>query len=105
MKSTRAAAASTHAVLPLSISTVRLLSRTVGGQNCVRPLRRQYRLGFDRVNRGGTRGWENGAMAVRKDCRHYSSRTLPTGEQVERCRLDVNQAVPFACPEGCVFFE
>jgi hypothetical protein len=44
-------------------------------------------------------------MAVRKDCRHYSSRTLHTGEQVERCRLDVNQAVPFACPEGCLFFE
>jgi hypothetical protein len=44
-------------------------------------------------------------MAVRKDCRHYSSRTLPSGEQVERCRLDVNEAVPFACPEGCVFFE
>ena len=44
-------------------------------------------------------------MAVRKDCRHYSSRTLPTGEQVERCRLDANLAVPFACPEGCLFFE
>jgi hypothetical protein len=44
-------------------------------------------------------------MAVRKDCRHYSTRTLPKGEQVERCRLDVNQAVPFACPEGCLFFE
>jgi hypothetical protein len=42
---------------------------------------------------------------VRKDCRHYSSRSLPSGEQVERCRLDVNLAVPFACPEGCVFFE
>lgn len=43
-------------------------------------------------------------MAVRPDCRHYSTRTVGP-DKVERCRLDVNQAVPFACPEGCVFFE
>jgi hypothetical protein len=24
---------------------------------------------------------------------------------VERCRLDVAEAVPFACPDGCLFFE
>ena len=44
-------------------------------------------------------------MAVRDDCRHYSTRTLPTGDQVERCRLDVAQKVPFACPDDCPFFE
>jgi hypothetical protein len=44
------------------------------------------------------------AMAVRVDCRHYSTRTLGA-EVVERCRLDVNIAVPFGCPEDCVFFE
>lgn len=44
-------------------------------------------------------------MAVRDDCRHYSSRTLATGEQVQRCRLSVNEEAPFACPEDCVFFE
>lgn len=44
-------------------------------------------------------------MAVRTDCRHYSTRTLPTGDQVERCRLDAAQKVPFACPDGCPFFE
>ena len=44
------------------------------------------------------------AMAVRADCRHYSTRTIGS-EIVERCRLDANQAVPFACPEGCLFFE
>ena len=44
-------------------------------------------------------------VAVRADCRHYSTRTLPSGEVVERCRVDANEKVPFACPEGCLFFE
>lgn len=44
-------------------------------------------------------------MAVRRDCRHYSTRTLPTGDQVERCRVDAAQKVPFACPDDCLFFE
>lgn len=24
---------------------------------------------------------------------------------MERCRLDMAQAVPFDCPENCIFFE
>ncbi len=44
-------------------------------------------------------------MAVREDCRHYLKRSTPTGEAVERCRLNVNEESPFACPEGCLFFE
>ncbi len=44
-------------------------------------------------------------IAVRDDCRHYLKRSTPTGEAVERCRLNVNQENPFACPEGCLFFE
>ncbi|MHB8671162.1 MAG: hypothetical protein ACYDAD_11520 [Acidimicrobiales bacterium] len=43
-------------------------------------------------------------MATRPDCRHYSTRTIGV-DVVERCRLDANQAVPFACPDGCIFFE
>lgn len=39
------------------------------------------------------------------DCRHYSLRTLPTGDAVERCRLDVAVETPFACPDDCLFFE
>jgi hypothetical protein len=46
-----------------------------------------------------------GTMAVREDCRHYLKRSTPTGEAVERCRLNVNESNPFACPEGCLFFE
>ena len=48
---------------------------------------------------------ETDGVAVRPDCRHYSTRTLPSGEVVERCRVDANEKVPFACPEGCLFFE
>jgi hypothetical protein len=44
-------------------------------------------------------------LAVREDCRHYSSRSLPTGDTVDRCRLDVAEAMPFACPVDCLFFE
>lgn len=42
---------------------------------------------------------------VRTDCRHYSSRTVASGDLVQRCRVDAAQSMPFACPEGCLFFE
>lgn len=44
-------------------------------------------------------------MAVRTECRHYSSRTLASGEAVQRCRIEVNEDMPFACPDDCLFFE
>ena len=44
-------------------------------------------------------------MAVRKDCRHYSTRTIPTGEVVQRCRMEMAEAAPFGCPDDCIFFE
>jgi hypothetical protein len=44
-------------------------------------------------------------MAVREDCRHYVMQTVRGGERVEACKLGVNEQVPFACPEGCVFYE
>jgi hypothetical protein len=31
--------------------------------------------------------------------------TTASGEKVERCKLGANQQLPFACPDGCVFFE
>ncbi len=46
-----------------------------------------------------------GGMAVRDDCRHYVHRSTPTGEAMQRCRLSANEEHPFACPEGCLFFE
>ena len=44
-------------------------------------------------------------MAVRDDCRHYVMQTTVTKERLERCKLGVNEQVPFACPDGCLFFE
>jgi hypothetical protein len=44
-------------------------------------------------------------MAVRSDCRHYLARTINSGEVAQRCRVDANTDVPFACPDGCLFFE
>lgn len=44
-------------------------------------------------------------MAVRDDCRHYSSRSIGRDELVQRCRLGAADEMPFACPEGCLFFE
>lgn len=44
-------------------------------------------------------------MAVRSDCRHYSTRTLADGDAVQRCRLDAAEHAPFACPDDCLFFE
>jgi hypothetical protein len=44
-------------------------------------------------------------MGVRKDCRHYSTRTIASGELVQRCRLGANTDAPFTCPDDCLFFE
>lgn len=44
-------------------------------------------------------------MAVRDDCRHYVQRRASALEVVQRCRLDAAELDPFACPEGCLFFE
>jgi hypothetical protein len=42
---------------------------------------------------------------VRTDCRHYSTRTTGSDEVVQRCRLGMAEDTPFACPDGCLFFE
>lgn len=44
-------------------------------------------------------------MAVKADCRHYVMQTVRNAEKIERCRLDANEKLPFACPEGCLFYE
>ncbi len=44
-------------------------------------------------------------MGVRDDCRHYLLRSAATGEAVQRCRVGASEDDPFACPEGCLFFE
>jgi hypothetical protein len=44
-------------------------------------------------------------MAVNEDCRHYVMQTTARGDKLERCKIGANDPLPFACPEGCVFYE
>ena len=44
-------------------------------------------------------------VGVREDCRHYIQRTTHGGEVLRRCRLGAAEERPFACPDGCLFFE
>jgi hypothetical protein len=44
-------------------------------------------------------------VSVRDDCRHYVMQTVGNGDRTERCRMGVAETVPFACAEGCVFYE
>ena len=37
--------------------------------------------------------------------RHYIMQTTARGDKLERCRMEANEALPFACPDGCVFYE
>jgi hypothetical protein len=44
-----------------------------------------------------------GPVVWRTDCDHYRSRTLPGGDVVSRCRIDI--AGPSGCPVDCPSFE
>jgi hypothetical protein len=48
-------------------------------------------------------GGATGPTTWRTDCDHYRSRTLPSGDVVSRCRVDL--AGPVGCPEECRGFE
>jgi hypothetical protein len=42
---------------------------------------------------------------MRTDCRHYDSRTYPSGDVVRKCRLDLAPEAPWKCPEECPRYE
>jgi hypothetical protein len=42
---------------------------------------------------------------MRTDCRHYESRSYPSGEIVRKCRLDAAPEAPWRCPDDCPMFE
>ena len=44
-------------------------------------------------------------MGINEDCRHYVMQSTATGDKLQRCKVEANEALPFACPEGCVFYE
>ena len=42
---------------------------------------------------------------MRSDCRHYETRSYPTGDTVRKCNLDLAPEAPWRCPENCRGFE
>jgi hypothetical protein len=48
---------------------------------------------------------DTGGVGAREDCRHYSTRSTPAGDVLQRCRLGMAEEMPFGCPEHCLFFE
>jgi hypothetical protein len=44
-------------------------------------------------------------MPMRKDCRHYESRTYKSGEIVRKCGLDLAPEAPWRCPDECAGFQ
>lgn len=44
-------------------------------------------------------------MPVNEDCRHYVMQSTPRGDKLERCKVGANEQLPFACPDGCLFYE
>lgn len=44
-------------------------------------------------------------MPMRKECRHYETRTYSAGDTVHMCRLDLAPEAPWRCPADCPKFE
>ena len=42
---------------------------------------------------------------MRTDCRHYESRTYPSGDIVRKCRIDLAPEAPWQCPAECPGYE
>lgn len=42
---------------------------------------------------------------MRSDCKHYQTRTYPTGDTMRKCALDLAPKAPWECPADCPSFE
>jgi hypothetical protein len=42
---------------------------------------------------------------MRTDCKHYESRTYPSGDIVRKCRIDLAPEAPWKCPADCAGYE
>lgn len=42
---------------------------------------------------------------MRQDCKHFQSRTYPSGDTMRKCALDLAPEAPWHCPEDCTGFE
>ena len=44
-------------------------------------------------------------MPMRQDCKHFESRTYPSGDAVRKCDLDLAPEAPWRCPAECPRYE
>jgi hypothetical protein len=44
-------------------------------------------------------------MPMREECKHYQSRTYPSGEVARLCVLDLAPEAPWRCPGECARYE
>ena len=44
-------------------------------------------------------------MPMREDCKHFQSRTYPSGEVARFCVLDLAPEAPWRCPDNCPSYE
>lgn len=42
---------------------------------------------------------------MRHECKHFQSRTYPTGDTMRKCALDLAPEAPWACPADCPSFQ
>lgn len=44
-------------------------------------------------------------MAMRQDCKHFQSRSYPSGDTMRKCALDLAPEAPWNCPANCESYE
>ena len=44
-------------------------------------------------------------MAMRQDCKHFQSRTYPSGDTMRKCGIDLAPEAPWRCPDDCQGYE
>ena len=42
---------------------------------------------------------------MQQDCKHFQSRTYPSGDTMRKCSLDLAPEAPWNCPEDCKGYE
>jgi hypothetical protein len=52
------------------------------------------------VDRRGTMS----PMPMREGCKHFESRTYPSGDTVRKCGLDLAPEAPWRCPDECAAY-
>ncbi len=44
-------------------------------------------------------------MPMQQDCKHFQSRTYPSGDTMRKCSLDLAPEAPWSCPADCKGYE